>query len=247
MSISTPLSNQCGASEIRRNQALAISDGEVNFLWSFIQGSIMIPETWNALLRGYGFCERHAWVHLSVEMAFRKRHFLAPVILYRALIDKALRAAQAPDYVGSRMSTRRLRAGGACLLCALDVRNAGAGACSPARLDRGRDSGGLRTFAARLAPLWRSDICPICAGEGDLSSAVNHCRPHLLAEIKTQKLVDLSGQQRLLQELSGRLARYEKSFTAGGDEPSDQERAALIVAAGWCSGWRPLLELLATN
>jgi len=246
MSVSTPLSNQCSASKTRRNLALAISDGEVNFLWSFIQGSIMIPETWNALLRGYGFCERHAWVHLSVEMAFRTRHFLAPVILYRALVDKALRAVRAPDYVGSRINTR-LRACGPCLLCALNIRNAGAGASPPARLNRGRDSGGLRTFAARLTPLWRCGVCPICAGERDRSSAGIQCRPHLLAEMQIQRLVDLSGQQRLLQELSGRLARYEKSFTAGADEPSDQERAALIIAAGWCSGWRPLLELLATN
>jgi hypothetical protein len=246
MSISTPLSNQCGASETRRNQALAISDGEVNFLWSFIQGSIMIPETWNALLRGYGFCERHAWVHLSVEMAFRKRHFLAPVILYRALVDKALRAVRAPDHVGSRISTR-LRAGGPCLLCSLNIRNAGAGASPPPRLNRGRDSGGLRAFAAGLTPLWRTSVCPVCAGEWNRSSSGVQCRPHLLAELRTRRLVELSGQQRLLQELSGRLARYEKSFSAGGDEPSDQERAALIIAAGWCSGWRPLLELLATN
>src|SRR6266699_1062624 len=90
--------------------SLAITDGEINFLWSFIQGSIMLPETRKALLRGFGFCDRHAWVHLSFEMSFRKQYLLGPVILYRALIEKAVQATHASDYVGWRSPMRRLQA-----------------------------------------------------------------------------------------------------------------------------------------
>jgi hypothetical protein len=46
------------------------------------------------------------------------------------------------------------------------------------------------------------------------------------------------------RDLSARLATYERSFVFGADLPSDQDRAALISATGWCSGWRPLLGLL---
>ena len=62
-----------GASATSDADMWAPTDGEINFLWSFIQGSIVTPETWNALLRSYGFCERHAWIHIGIEMSFRDR------------------------------------------------------------------------------------------------------------------------------------------------------------------------------
>jgi hypothetical protein len=89
--------------------SLAITDGEVNFLWWFIQGSIMNPETWEGLMRGGGFCERHAWVHLSIEMAFRDRYLLGPAILYRALIDRFVRALRRRQPVSPAEAGRRLR------------------------------------------------------------------------------------------------------------------------------------------
>jgi hypothetical protein len=139
-------------SDEEQSRQLAITDGEIHFLWWFIQGSIMTPEIRNALLRGYGFCERHAWVHLSVEMSFRKRHFLGPVILYRALIERSAQAIQARRR--SRLALfRRLQASGPCFPCELNINGAAAGAAPPARLARGRDTAGLRTFATSLAPL----------------------------------------------------------------------------------------------
>ena len=218
---------------------LAITDGEVNFLWSFIQGSIMIPETWDALLRGFGLCERHAWVHLSVEMAFRRQHFLGPVILYRALIDKAAQAVHA------RSITRQLRTRGPCRLCELNIHHAAAGACPRARLDRGRDSSRLRAFAAELEGLWRPMVCAACAGEATTGDGLSRCRRHLVDDLNARRSVDLAWQQEALQGLSKRLGHYEKSFTAGAEGPRDEDRAALISAVGWCSGWRPLLVMLA--
>lgn len=224
----------------QENRDLAITDGEIHFLWWFIQGSIMTPKTRNALLRGYGFCERHAWVHLSVEMSFRKRHFLGPVILYRELIEKSVQAIHARR--GRR--SRQLRAAGPCFLCALNIDHAARGAAPASRLDRGRDSSGLRDFASSLAPLWQPMVCTSCAGMPCEVAASPRCRSHLLADLRLRKPVDLSWQQTTLEELSARLGRYEASFVAGADAPDDQDRAALIAAAGWCSGWRPLLTLL---
>jgi hypothetical protein len=246
MSTARPLSHHRDTFDARDRRHLAITDGEINFLWSFIQGSIMIPETRNALLRGFGFCDRHAWVHLRVELAFRKRYLLGPVILYRALIEKAVEAIHAPQRVGWRSPMRRLQSAGPCLLCALNVNDLGSGASPRARLDRGRDSSALCAFATDLASLWRPTICAICANEARETSPTR-CRPHLLTELKRQKSVDISWQQVTLQALSGGLARYQNSFVAGADKPRDQDRAALISAIGWCSGWRPLLALLSSS
>jgi hypothetical protein len=244
MSTATRLSDQRDTFDARDRRHLAITDGEINFLWSFIQGSIMIPETWNALLRAYGFCERHAWVHLSVEMSFRKRHFLGPVILYRALIEKSVQAVQARQNAKLRSPIRPLRSAGPCFLCAMSINAVAAGASSRARLDRGQDSSGLCAFASDLAPLWRPDVCAVCARETCEMVAPRRCRRHLLTDMTMRRPVDLSWQGSTLRELSERLARYQESFVAGADEPSDQDRAALIAAIGWCSGWRPLLALL---
>lgn len=237
----TPTSGQCGTTD---TGALALTDGEIHFLWWFIQGGIMTQETWDALLRGFGFCERHAWAHLNVEMAFREEHLLGPVILYRGLIEKALQAIQPHHKIWPGLHARQLQAAGPCFLCALNLDHASGGAAPPARLERGRDSGGLRAFAIGLAPLWRLNVCAVCAGQACDAVTSRYCRPHLLADQTTHRPFDVSSQQATLQELSMRLARYEESFAAGSGDPSDQDRAALISAVGWCSGWRPLLVLL---
>jgi hypothetical protein len=221
-------------------ELLPATDGEINFLWSFIQGSIMIPETWNALLRNYGFCERHAWIHVGVEMSFRGEYLLGPTILYAGLIERAFRAAST-----SRSAIRQLRAAGPCLVCAVNAKNASAGASPQALLNRGRDAGELRNFAGKLEPIWRDSVCRDCSGHESSATAPNRCRQHLLAAIKERVAIDMAAQGDLLQDLSARLCRYERSFLAGGPKVSDQDRAALITAVGWCSGWRPVLMQLA--
>jgi hypothetical protein len=237
-------SRQRDPPETSRTGTLAVTDGEIHFLWWFIQGSIMTPETRAALLRGFGFCERHAWVHLSVEMSFRKQHFLGPVILYRELIEKSVQATKGRRQLAFQSPLRQLKAAGPCFLCTLDIKPAATGATPPARLARGRDSNGLRLFATNLTTLWRPTVCAICSGNTCETRGSPRCRPHLLADLTEREPIDLSWHQDTLNELSVRLARYERSFVAGADKPSEQERAALISAVGWCSGWRPLLALL---
>jgi hypothetical protein len=215
------------------------SDGEINFLWSFIQGSIMIPETWNALLRSYGFCGRHAWIHLGVEISFRDEYLLGPTILYAALVDKALNVMR-----GRHSAIRRLRASGRCLLCALDVENAAANASPLARIERGRDGSALRSFARRLETMWSQWVCSECLAHNDRGPTRNSCRGHLIAAVKVRMAVDIVAQRSLLLDLSDGVARYRRSFSPGAPKASDRDRAALIAAIGWCSGWRPLLVQL---
>jgi hypothetical protein len=228
----------------RASAPLAITDGEINFLWWFIQGSIMIPETWNALLRGYGFCERHAWIYISVETSFRGEYLLGPTILYSELIKKSLREIDSPRRIGLRSVIRRLQVAGPCFLCTMNLKNASAGVAPRARLDRGRDNKQLRNFAGKLEPMWRRSLCPDCSGRESGGMAPTRCRQHLLAAMKARIPVDIEAHKNMLQDLSDRVPRYQKSFLLGGPKASDQDRAALIAAIGWCSGWRPLLAQL---
>jgi len=49
----------------------------------------------------------------------------------------------------------------------------------------------------------------------------------------------------LVSEILERVSRYCRSFRwefRGTD--TDMDLAGLLAAVGWCSGWRPLLELL---
>jgi hypothetical protein len=221
---------------------LAITDGEVNFLWSFIQGSIMDPGTWNRLLNSYGFCERHAWIHISVEMAFREGYLLGPTILYQGLLEKALHAFGPPRVIYWTM--RQLRTTDACMLCALNIARTSAGAASPARLDRGRDITALRSFVADLRNQWRDHVCGECAGPKTHPDANRRCRRHLLSKGHADKALGVARVSEQLQELYEGVTRYQNSFVADGAEATDQDRAALIGAIGWCSGWRPLLDML---
>jgi hypothetical protein len=207
----------------------------------------MIPETWNRLLAGYGFCDRHAWIHISVEMSFRDRYLLGPAILYEALIAKALRSVRNTRRLSLYSVARRLRATNACFLCAQNVKDASAGASSQARLQRGRDHGPLREFASDLEPLWSCHVCSACRRHEKDSAALNPCRLHLLTDVRLRHSVDLLTLERYLEELHDRVACYLSSFTAGGSSVGDQDRAAFIAAVGWCSGWRPLLALLSAE
>jgi hypothetical protein len=229
------------------SQSLAITDGESAFLWSFIQGSIMIPETWNGLLKAYGFCERHSWIHLSVEMSFRDQYLLGPTILYEALVEKALRAISGSPRLGTFSVASRLRGAGACLLCNLNVTHASPGASPRPRLERGRDSRQLRTFASDLRPLWNSTVCAACKNEQSHGRGQIACRRHLVTETRMRKSVDLSSHRDVLHGIYDQVARYQKSFLAGGPDVSDRDRAALLTAVGWCGGWRPVLALLQSS
>jgi hypothetical protein len=236
--------DECGVSG-NEPELLEPTDEEINFLWSFIQGSIMVPETWNALLRSYGFCERHAWIHFGVEVSFRDEYLLGPTILYAELINKALHAISVPRSIGLPSLEHELRAYGTCFLCRMNLQNGFAGASPQTRLDRGRDNTTLRHFAGRLEAVWRGFLCSECAELESAGSAPTLCRHHLLAAAKAHMPVDVLTQRNLLRGLADRVARYHNSFLVGGPKANDQDRAALIAAVGWCSGWRPLLALLA--
>jgi hypothetical protein len=228
VSIPIPPSDQREGPHRREVRRLAAADGEARFFWCCIHGSIMTLETRNALLWAYGFCEHHPSVHLSVEMSFWKRHFLRPVILFRALVVKSVQAIDACQRIGLGSSSRRLRQKGSRFLNALSIGHAGAGVALPTRR---RDGSAVRSFATDLAALWRPKVGTMWLGE---MSGPSSCRPHLLPDLNPIGPPIFLGNGCC----SNRLCNLR------GDGPADQDRAALISAAGCWSGCHPLSTFL---
>jgi hypothetical protein len=230
------------ASRIARSggNPFSASDGDINFLWAFIQGGMMNVPTWQRLMRAWGFCERHAWIALSVEMAFRSRYLLGPAILYRALAEQGAEAVSPTVALPRRLAARRLAERGACIICDAGIR--GPGVMPPARMARGRDATQLRLYAEEYAALWRPQTCAQCWPNAE---GAHRCRRHLAAQLRRGSSANLAAEGRFMAAVARHLGAFERSFTWGhhGSDTAE-DRAALITAVGWCSGWAPLMRLL---
>jgi hypothetical protein len=220
------------------------TDGEINFLWSFIDGSIMHPESRERLHRAWGFCERHAWIALAVEMAFRPHFIIGPAVLYDDLMERAAAAFRPHGPVRARRLAFRLRSAGPCLLCELKVADASGTFAPPARVARGRSTTALRRFALEHKAHWSRHVCGACRP----ATTAERCRPHLIADIRAGKPVDLAYHRACLDEIRRRVAVFLNSYCFGyhGTDTAE-DRAALLRAIGWCSGWAPLLGLVAPH
>lgn len=220
-----------------------LTPGEVHYFFHFMQGSIMVPAVRRALRRAWGLCERHAWGALAVELCYRRSFLHGQAILYSDLVARAHTALHPRGPLQERRIRYRLAPRGPCFVCEFALERTRGDLAPEAIVARGRDVRGLRRFATRTAPHWQHAVCGVCAGDDD---APNRCRRHLLAELRAGRPAAMIDPQRaMLQALCVALDAYRRSFawdthlTAG-----PRERAALVTAIGWLSGWRPLLVLL---
>jgi hypothetical protein len=189
----------------------------------------------------YGFCERHAWIHISVEMSFRDEYLLGPAILYSELIEKALGAVSRLQSVGQHSLEHALRSRSPCFLCSMNLRNsASAGAAPGSRLDRGRDISTLRAFAGRTAPVWRSWLCPKCAGHQYARLDPTLCRQHLIAAMRARTPVDISAQGNMLQDLFDHVAHYQ-DFVSGWRLGGVRSRSGGFDCCDWLVQWMAAL------
>jgi hypothetical protein len=216
-----------------------LSAAEIHFLYWFIQGSIMNPETRLRLQRAWGFCERHACGYIAVETAFRVSMLHGVALLYEDLMERATRAF---SLFGPWQSARlrwRLRDQGPCLMCEIGLGPASPTLYAPAAtVARGRRIEPLHAFAACLRPFWEQYVCGPCTG---CASPVR-CRRHLLA---ARGPVDLALQRALVTDIVKHVTAYARSFRfeCRGTE-TDADRAGLIGALGWCSGWHTWLTMV---
>jgi hypothetical protein len=240
LSSSSALSGRTGGDA---GNVLGFTNGEVRFIWHFIRDGAIDADSWRQLMAAWGYCERHAWVALGVEMSFLWGFCMRSADLYLHLIERAAEALRLTVSGKWRSAARRLAERRHCLICELDPRRRGL--LSDQRLAEGKDITQLRMFAEASAPLWQHDCCPRCigaAGSGHL------CRRHLIDAIKTGAAMDFAGEYRHLTNVARHLERFEKSMSwgrRGTDEPED--RAALVCAVGWCSGWSILTALVCSR
>jgi hypothetical protein len=212
-----------------------ISDGEVNCILGFLHDGSIAAEPWHRLMGAWGYCERHAWTSLVIEMAMLKGFVSRSAFLYFDLLQQAV------DVLGARTRTlaKRLGERNPCMICEINPRRRGW--LSDAEISEARDQGRLRSFADELAPLWRESRCPRCLG---LETSGRLCRRHLHEAIETHLPVAIDDELRYLLSLTPRVETYAKSFMwqhRGTDRAED--RAALLAAIGWCSGWSPLASI----
>lgn len=225
-------------------QSLGLSDGEVNFLWWFMQGSIMDVEVRQALWRGWGLCQRHALGWLCVEAAFRHRYLHGPAIVFAELMARACEAMAARGPRSNRRLGVRLQARARCHVCALGYGPQSSGYGQEARLRIGRDLSNLRLFLHESAGAWQPYVCGPCAGDRRPA----RCRVHLIESLAVIGTAELDEQRRLVEAIARGAGRYESSYRwelRGSDTVED--RGAFVAAVGWCGGWGGLLRIVGAS
>ena len=218
-----------------------LSDGEIHYLWWFIQGSIMEPSIRQRLTRAWGFCGRHAWGALAVEAAFRHEYLHGPAVLYEDLMGRACRGfARTASRPASSLG-RAIRATALCYMCEDRYERQGRGAAREEIFEQGRDARSFLAFAEVTRCYWRATVCGRCSGDHSRL----RCRPHLAEEAFRGHDVDVQMQSELARYILEHVRAYARSFRwECRDTETDEDRAALLSAVGWCTGWEAWLPLL---
>lgn len=218
-----------------------LSGGEVHYLWWFIQGSIMNPSTRYQLRDAWGLCERHAWGAIQAETSFRHGYMHGPAILYEDILGSAVQGLHLRGVMKDLRLLKNLRNKGPCLMCEMDLGPETKGAANPDIVERGRDPGQLQIFARSTEPYWKKAVCGQCLGNGSWP----RCRRHLLDDARRGNMGSLLPHQDLLNDIFRQITLYSLSFRweFHGTE-TEEGKAALLSAVGWCSGWEPLLSIL---
>jgi len=231
--------------EVPRSQALPLSPGEIHYVLWFIQGSIMNPDVRWRLRRAWGMCERHAWGALAVETAFRPTFLHSPSVLYDDIMERAVAAWQRATTLGrgriaQRQLARRLRPSGPCLMCDMNIARDAVGAAGPHIIRAGANASSPLKFAGATRSHWLDTVCGRCVGQG----GAQRCRRHLIEDISAGVAVDLAFHRELVDDIARRIGRYHRSFRWEYRDSDTEDRASLISAVGWCTGWRVLIELV---
>lgn len=221
--------------------ALAASSGEIYYLWYFVQGSIMNPDVRLALRNAWGFCERHAWIAIQVEVALRQGYMMGPAILYEDLLERSAALFELGGPLKRWQLIKRLRGKGLCLMCEMNLGPETQGFARKDLMSKGRNPTALRKLSDVGRSYWEETVCGRCSGGGSW----RRCRRHLIEDLTQGEWDDLDRHATFVRDVSERVARYSRSFEWGcRDTATDEDRASLISAVGWCSGWRPFLSMI---
>ena len=221
---------------------LRLSDGEIHYLWHFMQGSFMNPHIRGDLRGAWGLCQRHAWGWLIMECSYRQDWLHGPAILYEDLMQRAQTAFSMAH--GSTALRRALETRAPCLMCGMDYGPESTGHPGQKARRCGRDLANFRSLALEAKTYWEPYVCGACLGQRDGQYL---CRAHLLARLSRGRSRDrqIDVHKPLIDYLSCQLGLYARSFRwEWRGTATEENRASLIAAVGWCSGWSELLTIM---
>ena len=201
----------------------------------------MEPETRQALRKAWGFCERHAWVTMLVEAAFRPGFLHGPSILYEDILSRAVSAFNLSGPLQNPRLRMRLREKGLCIMCEGGYGPETKGTARREILETGGNPTFLREFALKTRRHWARTVCGRCSDSGSWQ----RCRRHLMEDLTEESCDCLSRHREFVWKVYSHLVVFTRSFQWGYDGTANEEdEASLISAVGWCSGWRPLLQII---
>jgi hypothetical protein len=221
-----------------------LSDGEIHYLYWFIQGSIMVPYIRQRLRRAWGFCERHAWGYIFVEAAFYRGFMHGASILYEDLLSLGLSAFNIKGPLKNWRVMKNLISKGPCPMCEMGFGPYSKGIVRPEIIERGRDITELYALARKTETYWEKTICGKCIG----NKSNHRCRRHLIEDISNGLTNQLSNHQALVDYIYCHISLYSRSFRLEFQgSQTEEDMSALISAVGWCSGWKTFLSLYGKN
>jgi len=223
---------------------IQLSDGEIHYLYWFIQGSIMVPDIRQRLRRAWGFCERHAWGYILVEAAFYRGFMHGASLLYEDLLSPALSVFNIRGPLKNWRLVRNLIPKGPCPMCEMGFGPHSKGIVRPELIERGRDVTELVALAQRTETYWVKTICGRCIGNG----SDHRYRRHLIEDISNGSIEQLSNHKALIDYIYYHIRLYHRSFRLEFQgSQTEEDMAALIGAVGWCSGWKTFLSIYGEN
>lgn len=226
---------------ISSEEGFQLSPGEVHYLYWYIQGSIMVQEIRQSLRKAWGFCERHAWAAMLVESAFRSSFLHGPSILYEDIMSRAVPAFDLSGPLQDFRLRINLREKGHCFMCEMGFGPDTKGQVRAEIVETGGNPAHLMAFALKTRTYWIGTVCGRCSDSGSLQ----RCRHHLMEDATKGRLDSVSLHRNLVRNVYNHLVVYTRSFVWGyHGTATEEDRAALISAVGWCSGWRPLLKIM---
>lgn len=183
----------------------------------------------------WGPCAHHAWLLMAMECARFHRDLRAPAALYCSLMRRAEREFHRAAVRDPVDFADRIDDASHCPVC----ESRATGASDDLTLEAlARGAMEFRHFREETSPHWRQLVCATCGGE---RRAVR-CRLHLARDLRSGERPDMERHRRMVEAIAGRLIRYARSFDwhHRGSETAE-DRAALVAAIGWCTGWRQLI------
>jgi hypothetical protein len=216
-----------------------LSTAEVYFLWYFMQGSIMYPETRHQLVKSWGFCQRHMLGWLLIESAFYHHYFHGPSILLADLIERANDCFQ--FYGIPSLLALRLRSRGNCMMCSLGYNLNTEGYITADVLTKSKDISYLLEFARETEAYWSKSVCHKCTGGKEGEGIL--CRHHMMEELMHGQHSTLDRQALFIKYLNEQISFFAGTFQWENRGTETVEcKAALISAAGWLKGWTEFIN-----